>query len=66
LRSLEEKAALNTELGQHASADGRPRTAERFATDAAEALHAAELIRQLVVDLGRPQDETEAAEPGSA
>ncbi len=66
LRSLEEKAALNTELGQHASADGRPRTAERFATNAAEALHAAELIRQLVVDLGRPQDETEAAEPGSA
>jgi len=56
LRSLEEKAALNDELGRRASADGRERTATRFTQAADEASHAAELVRQLVADIGSAQD----------
>jgi two-component system chemotaxis response regulator CheB len=66
LRSLEEKAALNDELSRRAEAEGRSHTAERFAAGADEAMHAAELVRQLVVDLGEAQSAELSAEPGSA
>ena len=66
LRSLEEKAALNTELSQRATTEGKTETADRFASGAHEAQRAAELVRQLVVDLGHAQDQTGAVEPGSA
>jgi two-component system, chemotaxis family, protein-glutamate methylesterase/glutaminase len=66
LRSLEEKVALNTELGQRASAEGRAQTAQQFESGAVEAMRAAELVRQLVVDLGPAPGETDAVEPGSA
>jgi two-component system chemotaxis response regulator CheB len=65
LRALEEKAALSTELAQHASHGGRAESARRFASGADQARGAAELVRQLVVDLGKAQDQTEAVEPGS-
>jgi two-component system chemotaxis response regulator CheB len=52
LRSLEEKAALNEELGGRAETAGHHRTAARFSTAADEARSAAELVRRLVVDLG--------------
>src|SRR5262245_42436391 len=66
LRSLEEKAALNDELSQRASAEGREQTAGRFAAGAEEAMRAAELVRRLVVDLGKTRDELPDAEPGLA
>jgi two-component system chemotaxis response regulator CheB len=66
LRSLEEKAALNDELSQRAGAEGREQTAVRFASGAKEAMRAAELVRQLVVDLGTTRDEQPEAEPGLA
>ena len=52
LRSLEEKAALNADLGQRASMRGAERTATRFEENAQEAWRAAELVRRLVVELG--------------
>jgi two-component system chemotaxis response regulator CheB len=66
LRSLEEKAALNDELGQRASAEGRDQSAARFTSGAEEAIRAAELVRQLVVDLGQARDQQADAAPGSA
>jgi two-component system chemotaxis response regulator CheB len=53
LRSLEEKAALNTDLSQRAAERGAERTAARFGENAQEAWRAAELVRRLVADLGR-------------
>ena len=52
LRSLEEKAALNTELGERAGGLGHDRTALRFAEGAKEATHAAELVRRLITEIG--------------
>jgi len=52
LRSLEEKAALNTELGGRAQDHGHDRTARRFGDSAAEARRAAELVRQLISEIG--------------
>jgi two-component system, chemotaxis family, protein-glutamate methylesterase/glutaminase len=52
LRSLEEKAALNQELGDRAAAAGHDRTAARFAEGAHEATRAAELVRRLVIEVG--------------
>lgn len=53
LRSLEEKAALNTELGDRAAAAGRELTAARFRESEQETLRAAELVRSLIDDLGQ-------------
>jgi two-component system chemotaxis response regulator CheB len=52
LRSLEEKAALNAELGQRASTQGHDRTATRFQENVQEAIGAAELVRQLITQVG--------------
>ena len=52
LRSLEEKAALNTQLGKRAEDVGHRRSAARFSGNAEEALAAAELVRRLVQDIG--------------
>ena len=52
LRSLEEKAALNTQLGQRAHDSGHPQTAARFSTNAQDALAAAEHVRRLVQEIG--------------
>ena len=60
LRSLEEKAALNDELRQRAEAAGRLQSAARFAAGADEAVNAAELVRQLVVEFGAAQDRAES------
>jgi two-component system, chemotaxis family, protein-glutamate methylesterase/glutaminase len=51
LRSLEERAALNTELGHRATDQGHDRTAARFQENASEATGAAELVRQLIGEL---------------
>jgi two-component system chemotaxis response regulator CheB len=48
LRALEEKAGLNTDLGRRAGEQGHTRTATRFTESAREALHAAELVRQMI------------------
>jgi two-component system chemotaxis response regulator CheB len=61
LRSLEEKAALQAELRSRAETEGRDRSAVRFAAGAEEALRAAELVRQLVIELGEVQDHGGAA-----
>ena len=52
LRSLEEKVALNAELGERARERGHEMTAIRFIQSADEAREAAELVRQLVTELG--------------
>ena len=52
LRSLEERSALNDELAQRAQAGGHESTARRFSESAAEALQAAELVRQLIDNVG--------------
>ena len=52
LRSLEEKVALNAELGERARHRGHDMTAIRFNESADEAREAAELVRQLVTELG--------------
>ena len=52
LRSLEEKAALNTQLGQRAHEVGHERSAARFSTNASDALAAAEHVRRLVEEIG--------------
>jgi len=52
LRSLEEKAALNTELGERARTQGHDRTASRFSENVEEAIGAAELVRQLITQIG--------------
>jgi two-component system chemotaxis response regulator CheB len=52
LRGLEEKAALTQDLGDRAVAAGHRLSATRFHATAAEALGAAELVRQLIEDIG--------------
>lgn len=56
LRGLEEKAALNQDLGDRAAASGHPLTASRFHTSAAETVGAAELVRSLIDDIGDLND----------
>jgi two-component system chemotaxis response regulator CheB len=58
LRGLEEKAALNQNLGDRAATSGHPLTAGRFHTSAAETLEAAELVRGLIDDIGNLNDRT--------
>lgn len=53
LRSLEERAALNAELGERAGRRGHGRTAARFEENAQEATGAAELVRGLIADIDR-------------
>ena len=48
LRALEEKAALNDDLGRRAVEQGHDRTATRFEENAEETRHAAELVRHLI------------------
>lgn len=52
LRSLEDKAALNTEMSLRAQEEGRGLVADRFQAAAAEAHRAAEMVRTLVTDIG--------------
>lgn len=52
LRSLEESAALNSELGERASGQGHDRTALRYQENVQEAIGAAELVRQLISQIG--------------
>ena len=52
LRSLEEKAALNDDLAHRAGGEGHARTASRFQESARDALHAAELVRKLIDEIG--------------
>jgi len=52
LRSLEEKAALTDDLAHRAGGEGHARTASRFQESAREALHAAELVRKLIAEIG--------------
>lgn len=52
LRSLEEKAALSTDLQRRATTDGLDQIAARFRSGAEEAGRAAEVIRELVESLG--------------
>jgi two-component system chemotaxis response regulator CheB len=52
LRSLEDKAALNTEMAVRAEDDGHGLAANRFQQAAAEAHKAAELVRTLVLEIG--------------
>lgn len=53
LRSLEERAALNRELGRRAQESGRRISATRFDERAAETAEAAHLIRHLLLDRER-------------
>jgi two-component system, chemotaxis family, protein-glutamate methylesterase/glutaminase len=48
LRSLEEKAALSRDMSTRAAERGHDRTAQRFSDDAREAVHAANLVRELL------------------
>jgi two-component system, chemotaxis family, protein-glutamate methylesterase/glutaminase len=52
LRNLEEKAALNRDLGGRAMTQGHDLAARHFADRAAEAVHAAELLRSLIERIG--------------
>lgn len=58
LRSLEEKAALNADLGRRAGEQGHDLTAARFAESAQETRRAAELVRRLIDELAAPAQET--------
>ena len=61
LRSLEEKAALNAELGKRASGQGHDHTAARFEENVQESIGAAELVRRLITTIGgsaEPADES--------
>jgi two-component system chemotaxis response regulator CheB len=60
LRSLEEKAALSRQLGVRALERGHDLTSSRFQSDAEEAVHAAELLRDLIARIA------EGAAPGPA
>ena len=59
LRGLEEKAALTTDLGRRAGAQGHDLTAARFEEHARETMGAAELVRRLIDDIGTPTRETD-------
>jgi two-component system chemotaxis response regulator CheB len=61
LRSLEEKAALSRTLGGSAGDRGHGLTAERFDEAADEALRAAELVRELIAQIGSGDEEPESA-----
>jgi two-component system chemotaxis response regulator CheB len=61
LRSLEEKAALSRTLGGRAGDRGHGLTAERFDEAADEALRAAELVRELIAQIGTGDGESESA-----
>ena len=52
LRSLEEKAALTDDLAHRAGGEGHAQTASRFQESARDALHAAELVRKLIGEIG--------------
>jgi two-component system chemotaxis response regulator CheB len=52
LRSLEEKAALSADLAGRAERSGHARTAVRFHDNTQEAVRAAELVRQLITQIG--------------
>jgi two-component system chemotaxis response regulator CheB len=52
LRSLEERAALNADLGDRADGRGHDKAATRFRENAHEATGAAELVRQLITEIG--------------
>jgi two-component system, chemotaxis family, protein-glutamate methylesterase/glutaminase len=56
LRSLEEQAALNAELGERVRGSEHARTAARFDANAQDAVQAAELVRQLIADIGTAAD----------
>ncbi len=56
LRALEEKAALNRDLGRRAGEQGNGRTASRFEEAAQETHHAAELVRQLIERMAASAD----------
>ncbi|NUO36935.1 MAG: chemotaxis protein CheB, partial [Dermatophilaceae bacterium] len=57
LRTLEEKAALATQLSERAAQGGSPLTAARFAEQAADSRRAADHIRELIES--RPSTEVE-------
>jgi two-component system, chemotaxis family, protein-glutamate methylesterase/glutaminase len=59
LRSLEEKAALSTDLARRARSSGHDLTATRFDEHAQETLGAAELVRRLIDEIGTPAHEPE-------
>ena len=61
LRSLEEKAVLSRTLGGSAVDRGHDLTAERFEEAADEALRAAELVRDLIAQIGSGDGEPESA-----
>jgi two-component system chemotaxis response regulator CheB len=52
LRGLEEKAALNLQLGERANDAGHPQSAAMFSTSAQAARAAAEQVRRLVQEIG--------------
>jgi two-component system, chemotaxis family, protein-glutamate methylesterase/glutaminase len=52
LRSLEERAALNTDLSDRADERGHDKAATRFRENVDEAMSAAELVRQLITEIG--------------
>jgi two-component system chemotaxis response regulator CheB len=52
LRTLEEKAALNEDLGRQATGHGHLQTSRRFAASAEETRRAAELVRRLIEQIG--------------
>ena len=52
LRSLEEKAALKSDLADRAGGSGRDRVSALFRSGAREALGAAELVRRLIDEIG--------------
>ena len=62
LRSLEEKTALNADMGARALDRGHGVSAERFQEYAREALRAAEMVRRLVLEIGSVTPRT-VAEP---
>jgi two-component system chemotaxis response regulator CheB len=64
LRSLEEKATLNTDLADRADGGGHGRVSAQFRTSAQEALDAAELVRRLIGEIGATVGGQPAAEEG--
>jgi two-component system, chemotaxis family, protein-glutamate methylesterase/glutaminase len=60
LRSLEEKAALSVDMADRAGSAGHHLTAARFRETAEETLGAAELVRELIQDMGTRGDQEPA------